>query len=969
MSKYNPPFLNPFRLHMKLEQIVEKYDTALLDQISADKIDEAISLRLPQPVVIQEIGSALSSQSYISGKLLYARPPTYAIVNLILQAPGCKMEAGDFHQKVLQYVRELSGMAAQSKNRHEHNPQLYIKILRKALENDGLIDKNEAQILEVVKSELGIWDREHFIFMHDESILGLWDIGNEYYLARNRLLATGIVLTHDDNYVIAEEVAPQIRKVFGIEIMDDAHRRLLAKLSKEELSMALDHCRLNVSGSKEALVERMLSSLAPPSEILNLSHLESLREFCRRENIQASGAKNAVISHIIQHFDDGSDVSPVALEEPMAETPSEPELREMDATLFAKLLFQLTGQQLYDILYRSGLMTSGSKEDRVKRLLESRWSERYHFNCLRKEDLAQLNRKLSIPVSGSKQELVDRLLDFELPPGTVPAPETAAGVAEATSGSQPASASDAVGLEERMAMPPGWEEVNAAFPELDSNEKIVVAILKEAKSVTEQDLERIAQKRQLGWFLLKAHMAELIAKLRKARTPWIQIKSVQNTNIYQWVAADTVDRLVLEKKSARDIIDALRHGVVPKHHLDLLMVGQQEARNHLEEMLLDLPSKKSHFKFIRGQYGSGKTFLCSWLKDFALDNEFAVSFINISHDQPLSDLPVFFSGMINGLRTPEKADSGALVDILESWLLHIHNRTATLEGIDPCDGARKPELISAVERSIEIELANLTDIEPGFAMALRAFYQGKVSGDRELASHAVAWITGSRSLSTQALRDIGVRGYLEANNVFARMRAILEIMIGARYRGLLLLVDELELVRKFPHARQREQALETLRLLIDEAGRNALPGCLMIFTGTDEFFEDERYGLKSYEALAERVMTTFKREGFVSMRQPIIQLESLDRERLTSMIMKIRDLYGIAYSWEAGKFADDGSVAQMITDWTMFGEESVDRKPRPVIREFIHLLDLCEENKGVSLIEFLQKSKSASLPTVSYHKN
>ncbi len=954
---------------MKLEQIVEKYDTALLDQISADKIDEAISLRLPQPVVIQEIVSALSSQSYISGKLLYAKPPTFAIVNLILQAPGCRIEAGDFQQRVLQYVRELAGMAAQNKNRHEHNPQLYIKILRKAFENDGLIDKNEAQILELVKSELEIWDKEHFIYMHDESILGLWDIENEYYLARNRLLATGIVLTHEDKYVIAEEVAPQIRKVFGIEIMDDAYKRLLCKLSKEELSIALEYCQLNVSGSKDTLVDRMLNSLAPPAEVLNLLHLENLREFCRREDIQVSGAKSSVISHIIQHFDEGLDQSFAGAEAPVTQTPPEPELREMDAAVFAKLLFQLTVQQLYDILYRSGLMTSGSKEDRVKRIVDSCWSERSLFNCLRKEDLVQVNRKLSIPVTGSKQELVDRLLDFDPPPALLQVAETSAGLADTPPGPQPTSATDPVSLQAPMVLPPGWEEVSSAFPELDRNEKIVVAILKEAKSVTEQDLERIVQKRQLGWFLLKAHMAELIAKLRKAQTPWIQIKSIQNANIYQWVAGDTVDRLVLEKKSARDIIDALRHGVVPKHHLDLLMVGQQVARNHLAEMLLDLPSKKSHFKFIRGQYGSGKTFLCSWLKEFALDNEFAVSFINISHDQPLSDLPVFFSGMINGLRTPEKIDSGALVDILESWLLHIHNRTATLEGIDPADPARKAELISAVERSIEIELANLTDIEPGFALALRAFYKGKVSGDRELASHAVAWITGSRSLSAQALRDIGVRGFFEAKNVFARMRAILEIMIGARYRGLLLLVDELELIRKFPHARQREQALETLRLLIDEAGRNALPGCLMIFTGTDEFFEDERYGLKSYEALAERVMITFKHEGFVSMRQPIIQLESLDRERLTNVILKIRDLYGIAYSWDAGQFADDGAVSQMITEWTMFGEESVDRKPRPVIREFIHLLDLCEENKGVSLTEFLQKSKSASLPVFSHNKN
>jgi hypothetical protein len=189
------------------------------------------------------------------------------------------------------------------------------------------------------------------------------------------------------------------------------------------------------------------------------------------------------------------------------------------------------------------------------------------------------------------------------------------------------------------------------------------------------------------------------------------------------------------------------------------------------------------------------------------------------------------------------------------------------------------------------------------------------------------------------------------------MRAILEIINGARYKGLLLAVDELELIRKFPHTRQREQALETLRLLIDESGRNALPGCLIIFTGTDDFFEDERYGLKSYEALAERVMTPFTHESLISVRQPIISLESLDRERLGHVIFKIRDLYGIAYSCDSLQFAPDEDISRLIEEWTIFGEESIDRKPRPILREFIQMLDLCEENKGVNLGQFVKKPR------------
>ena len=43
----------------------------------------------------------------------------------------------------------------------------------------------------------------------------------------------------------------------------------------------------------------------------------------------------------------------------------------------------------------------------------------------------------------------------------------------------------------------------------------------------------------------------------------------------------------------------------------------------------------------------------------------------------------------------------------------------------------------------------------------------------------------------------------------------------------------------------------------------------------------------------------------------------------------------------------------MVKDWTAFGEGTVNRKPRPIIREFIHILDLCEENPNISHEELI----------------
>jgi len=164
----------------------------------------------------------------------------------------------------------------------------------------------------------------------------------------------------------------------------------------------------------------------------------------------------------------------------------------------------------------------------------------------------------------------------------------------------------------------------------------------------------------------------------------------------------------------------------------------------------------------------------------------------------------------------------------------------------------------------------------------------------------------------------------------------------------------LELIRRFPHSRQREQALEILRLLIDESGKNGFPGCLLIFTGTDSFFEDDRAGLKSYEALSERVLVPNAPEGMISMRQPVIALEGLNKAKLFSVTCKVRDIHGIAYDWNSKERLPDESLEKLVQDWTDFGEESISRKPRPILREFINILDLCEENPEISYNELFQ---------------
>ena len=58
----------------------------------------------------------------------------------------------------------------------------------------------------------------------------------------------------------------------------------------------------------------------------------------------------------------------------------------------------------------------------------------------------------------------------------------------------------------------------------------------------------------------------------------------------------------------REIIDALRRGTVPQRSLDTFAVGLESFEKALDEELETVAGGAGHFKAVRGEYGSGKTF-------------------------------------------------------------------------------------------------------------------------------------------------------------------------------------------------------------------------------------------------------------------------------------------------------------------------------------------------------------------------
>lgn len=961
---------------MLISEVLTQYPEEDLHRLARDKVDEVANLRLPREVLIQEISAALSSLSYVARVLAPARPPTYGFLKLLLEAPEHRVPPFGFRQRVLDFTNALTARAEAGDGlSREKDFRLYLRILFAAWEDDGQVDRSEALILAALRKELGIWMREHLLLEHHPLVRPVWDSDRAYAEARNHLLATGVVLVHDGDFVLPDEVAVPIRRHWEIELSDASYERLLDLLTVEQLHNVLEAASLQVSGLKEERIQRIIDGLIPPAEVLDHLHINEVKDLCRACRLPVSAAKADLIASLIDHFDADEDLQDEPVETEVEEREPEPEERLLSDERLQLLLDELTVDLLYDVLAARGIRRSGSKAERIGRLVDSRWSETTFLNDLRRADLVDLCRKLEIPVSGVKAELIDRLIEWATQPQSPTATENlektmAESMVQRTEdeGSEVSDeVSGAPAADGALKPAAAWEEpedlpwVKDRYPDLEPDEQIVLALLRHARSLTEREIFRAAELHGLGWFLIKGHMADLLTNLGRTATSPVRLRSAGQHNIYEWrgKSGDGASR-PMAQETARNLVDALRQGVVPDRYLDQLVVGQEPARKHLIQLLEHVAEGRSAFKFLRGAYGAGKTFLCSWLREQAFERGFAASTVRIGPDQPLSDLPVFFTALVDGLRTPEKRNATALPDLIESWLLAIHRRTASAEGLTAFTRDDAEELQPLVEARIEEEVASLADVDPGFGPAVRAFYRARLERDHATASTALAWLRGSRAMSASSLSALGVRGHLAADEVFPRTQALLRVISGGNLRGLLLVVDELELVRRFPRARQRERAYETLRLLIDECGENDLPGCLLVCTGTEQLFEDEQYGLASYRALAHRVAPPSGTAGRASVRQPIIALEALDGDRLLDVAVKVRDIHGTAYGWPASERVPHSVLKKMTEDWTRFGENQTARLPRPFLREVVHLLDLCEERPDIPAEEFLRKATDAA---------
>jgi hypothetical protein len=376
--------------------------------------------------------------------------------------------------------------------------------------------------------------------------------------------------------------------------------------------------------------------------------------------------------------------------------------------------------------------------------------------------------------------------------------------------------------------------------------------------------------------------------------------------------------------------------VVPERGLEAFAVGIEKQRAEVSRLLGLAASGEGVFKFFRGGYGCGKTFMARLAVLDAQAKGFATSFVVVSdNDFHIHKFDDLYGRVVQELGT-STCPRGALGDIIDRWIAKVES--ALIAG-----GADEnaSDFDQKVQTRIEEDITSLTGgkAPEDLGRVLREVFKLKQAGKVREAGALMSWLSGSGNVGAAEKKAAGIKGEITSTDAMAYLHGILEVVKAAGYKGLVIVVDEAETILRM-RGDVRGKSLNGIRQIIDAADR--FKGLLWLFTGTPEFF-DIRRGVAGLQPLHDRIR--FQVEGgLVSMRQPQLELKPFDRERLKEVGVRLRQLYPIGDPNIVAQRVTPEVIANKVDEATKGFNGDVGVVPRQFLRSLVNLFDVVAEN-------------------------
>jgi len=390
---------------MKISDVLISYKRSDLNRLAKDKIANYIGL--PVEILRDELCKVLTTYDHIKRKIQFRKPPGYTILDIIVHRPDYYVPIQEIKGIVQEEIRNVIEEAKKKEGlKEEKQYDLYAKMLKTAWDFQEDLLPPEANLLSALREYLNITRGEHRLL---EAHLEVFKFSQTSFNREIEHFAReGIIFTHEANYIIPEEIVERIKEVWGIELDLEPHRRLLSYLTSSQLYSALGKLDMTKSGNQEMRINRVLEKGVKPSDLLNTLSVGDLLSIVRKSKCPRKYKRDELVPTIIIHIKRGKDIEKPRPPEP----PPPPPPRIVTDEAFKEALSKFSNSQLYHVLAKKKLGISGTKNQRIERIVNSIYLLVPILDVLRTGELIDLCKLYELHPRGRKPEIIERIVHY-----------------------------------------------------------------------------------------------------------------------------------------------------------------------------------------------------------------------------------------------------------------------------------------------------------------------------------------------------------------------------------------------------------------------------------------------------------------------------------------------------------------------------------------------------------------------------
>lgn len=400
------------------------------------------------------------------------------------------------------------------------------------------------------------------------------------------------------------------------------------------------------------------------------------------------------------------------------------------------------------------------------------------------------------------------------------------------------------------------------------------------------------------------------------------------------------------------LINALKGGVVPRVGLEYITVGRTQEIDAILHDIEMIEEGSASFRFIVGKYGSGKSFLLQTIRNYATAKGFVVVDADLSPERRFAGTKgqglATYKELIQNLSTKSKPDGGALPLILEKWISGI--QASVKSQLD----VKEEEFELLVEKQIYSVASSLEGMVNGFefAKAVVTYWKAYKQDDSAMKSNVLRWFRGEYPTRKEAKEDLGINFIVNDETWYDFLKVFATFLVGAGYKGMLVVIDELVNIFKIPNSITRANNYEKILTMYNDVLQGKASHIGFLMGGTPQCIEDKYKGVFSYEALRSRLAEGhFATEDMKDLSAPIIRLKMLSQEEMYILVEKLMYIHAGLYKYTPS-LAHDDLVYFLTVEYNRVGAET-HITPREIIRDFIELINILYQNPEKSVSEIL----------------